>query len=442
MSLNSLNPTERVTDLHGLPPTAVVAETLPGEASVAVPAASPVRQRRWALGFALYEGISNLAFTRAIWMIYLALHGYNPLFIGVAEMLYHVTKFVAEVPTGLFADLVGRRASLVAALACAAVGDLLYLRADMPAAVIAAFCLGGLSMAFRGGAHDALLWGLTQRAGGADGMQGKHHPMLFTRMLSRLFLVMLAAEAIGMAAGGQLGQARPWLPFVVQVTVDLLAIPPLFLLPEIRPARHEVPHPIAHLRAGAGAVRRDPLLLGLLLISAIEASVFTTVNLYNQVFVASGLGFGIAGAGIVFAVASLTDAGVTALAPRIVARVPARRLLPMLVGGVALGLLAMATGDRGVALLGLIALFHASDVLFVPAMSTYLNARVPEAQRATILSLETGLFSGAMVVLFPLTGLGLTRLPTSVIFVAAAVVLLGGALAVLALVRRRSGEKP
>lgn len=43
--------------------------------------------RRWSRAFDLYNFSTNTSFTRAIWMIYLAGHGYSPLTIGLLEML-------------------------------------------------------------------------------------------------------------------------------------------------------------------------------------------------------------------------------------------------------------------------------------------------------------------------------------------------------------------
>ncbi len=51
-----------------------------------------------------------------------------------------------------------------------------------------------------------------------------------------------------------------------------------------------------------------------------------------------------------------------------------------------------------------------------PAVSTNLNERIPEAQRATVLSLETGFFSLAMMVLYPLFGLGLAHLSYGAVY--------------------------
>src|SRR5579885_2398525 len=91
------------------------------------PSAPAATQRRWALAYGVYSAATNLTFTQAIWVIYLASRGYSPFAIGLFEMTFHLAKFVAEVPTGIFADLVGRRASLIVAAGLAFAGELLFL---------------------------------------------------------------------------------------------------------------------------------------------------------------------------------------------------------------------------------------------------------------------------------------------------------------------------
>ena len=71
------------------------------------------------------------------------------------------------------------------------------------------------------------------------------------------------------------------LPFVAQSLVIALGIGPLLLLPEKRLVHAESHRPFAHFGAGMRAVWRDPWLLALLLLSALSASVFTTVGFYN-----------------------------------------------------------------------------------------------------------------------------------------------------------------
>jgi MFS family permease len=394
--------------------------------SIALPARVAL-PRRWAVAYGLFTAASSARFTQAIWVIFLAAHGYSPFAIGIFEMIFHLAKFIAEVPTGIFADLAGRRASLIVSCALSAGAGLLYLAPAAPLIALS-LALSGVSFAFRGGADSAMLWTLSERAGGA------HAAARYSRLFSRMFLIMLAGEMLGSGAGGFLSGVAASLPFLAQSAILLVAIVPLFLLPEQRLASSHRTSPLAHLRTGMYAVWRDPVLLGLLLISGLLAGIFTTVNIYGQLYF-SGLGFSVAAVGIIFAVAIGPDALYAALAPRLIHRVPRNLLLAGCVVSEAAGLLAMCTGQPLLGIVGFLLLFHPADSVVMAAISRYLNERAPEAQRATVLSLDTGIFSAVMIVLFPLFGLGLTHISFGTAYFGTFVALLAGSITIAGIIR-------
>ncbi|MEO7001741.1 MAG: MFS transporter [Ktedonobacterales bacterium] len=396
------------------------------------------RARRWGIAFGVYAVASNLDFTNAIWLIYLASRGYNPFAIGLFEMVFHIAKFFAEVPTGVFADLVGRRASLILSCVFGVLSAALFL-APVPALVVLAMALAGISWAFKGGAQEAALWTLAERAGASQ--QARRYSQLFSRFL----VLTLIAAALGEASGGYFGHFSIVIPYVFRAVTQLLAVVPLFFIPALRlaqPEHGERPRPLAHALAGLHAAWRNPTLLALLLISALEGTVFTTVNFYTQLAF-NGLGFTLTAIGVIFGGAAVMDFLATMAAPRLIAHIPRHRLLAALIGVVALGLFAMGANQPLVSLLGFLLLFHVADAIFVPTISTSLNERTPETQRATVLSLETGMFSLTMIAAFPLFGLGLTSIPYSVAYLGGGVALLAGVALIVgaaALLRRSRRE--
>ncbi|HEY7849202.1 MAG TPA: MFS transporter [Ktedonobacterales bacterium] len=405
------------------------------------PATTPTPRStpRWGRAFSVFAVLANLDTDNAIWLIYLAARGYSPFAIGLFEMLFHIAKALTEIPTGIFADLAGRRASLLAACLFGVAGAVLFLD-PTPTLVALSFACSGVSWAFKGGAQEAVVWTLAsesvgQRAGGANsGVEAGAVASRYSRLYSRFLVLTLIAAALGAGASGFLLRWNTSLPFIIRAVGMALAIAPLLLMPALRPERaaasadiSERFHPLAHLRAGLSAAWRSPILLGLLLLSALEGTVFTTSNYYTQLYF-HGLGFSAAVIGVIFGVGAVLDFLYTGAAPRIIGRVRRRWLIPGLVAGVALGLLLMSGAQPAVGLVGFLLIFRAGDALFVPAISTAINARAPEAQRATVLSLETGLFSAEMIALFPLFGLGLSHVSYQQAYFGVGVgLLLGGA---------------
>ncbi len=398
--------------------------------------APPATQRRWAVAFGLYTAATNLIFTQGVWVIYLSIHGFSPFAIGLFETCFHIAKFLAEAPTGIFADLVGRRLSLIVSALLVVVAELLFL-APTPTLIAISFGLQGVAFAFRGGADSALLWTLVERSG------DKEKAVRYSRLFSRMFVVVILMQTAGVASGGFLlgfGQA---LPFIFSSLTSALAIVPLLALPEQRANTIHRNRPLAHLGAGLRAVGRDPVLLGLLLLSGLTAGVLTTIGYYTQLYYHS-IGFSLAAIGLLLAIPVVPDAIFAAAAPRIMRWLPRRWVLAVFVGAELLGLLALATRVPILALVGYLGLLHVGDSVLYPAISTYLNERSPETQRATVLSLETGLFSAIMIVLFPLFGFGLTRIDFGVAYLWTFVALLVGSVGIVALVwglkrRRQKG---
>lgn len=383
-----------------------MATTGDAPATVALPQSL---QRGWRIALSLYAFCSNALFENAIWLIYLAAHGYSPFAIGLFEMEFHIVKLIAEVPTGVFADLVGRRASLMVSVILQGLSMFLFLD-PTPPSIGLSFALSGLSYAFRGGAEEAMIWALVERSGDTAGQVAR-----YSRLFSWVALIELLAVALGNGSGGFLSGLWSGLPFLASGIVIAAAVIPLLFLPERRLERTERPRPLAHAWAGLRVAWHDPLLLALLLTSALAGTVVTTVGFYTQLYLA-GLGYALAAIGLIYAVSRVLDALATLGAPRLIARVPAQWLIPGGVGLLAGGLLAMSLGSALVGLIGFVLLFRVADDILVPSLSTYLNARTPEAQRATVLSLDTGLFSLGMIVLFPLFGLGLTHVSFEAVY--------------------------
>ena len=402
--------------------------------AVSGPVAPRRVRRRWVVAFALYTLATNVTFTQAVWVLYLAAKGYSPFAIGLFEMGFHLAKLAAEVPTGIFADLRGRRSSLIISCAVAAGASLLFLHPT--AAVIAlSFGLQGIAFAFRGGADSALLWGLAERSGAPD------RTAWFSRLFSRMLLVTIVAQTAGTAAGGFLAGISPTLPFVCAALAVGVGILPLLLLPEQRATAENGQHqrPLAHLRSGLRTIATDPVLLGLLLLSGLTASVYTTIGYFTQLYFGS-LGISLAAVGVIVAAGVVPDALGAAIAPRIMGWLPRRAVLAIFVSAECLGVACLGIGSPGLALLGYLVLLHSGDAVLYPALNTYLNERSPEAQRATVLSLDTGLFSAAMIVLFPLFGLGLTRIAYPVAYRWICAAFVAGVVAIMTavmLLRRR-----
>lgn len=61
----------------------------------------------------LYELLSGFSLGEGVWVIFLLMRGFSLLEVGIAEGFFHVVSFCCEVPSGMLADLLGRKRTLV-----------------------------------------------------------------------------------------------------------------------------------------------------------------------------------------------------------------------------------------------------------------------------------------------------------------------------------------
>ncbi|MGH2481118.1 MAG: MFS transporter, partial [Ktedonobacteraceae bacterium] len=327
--------------------------------------------QRWSRAFDAHNLATNMSFTRAIWIIYLANHGYSQLALGLLEMLFHVSKFVTEVPTGIFADMLGRRISLMIYCALSALEILLFLT-PTPPLMILSFVLSGLAFAFRGGASEAILWNIAEHA------EPTHTAQRYSRLISRMYLVSIVGEIIGSSEGGYLGNLLITLPFLLTSVLTVIGILPLLFLPEQKIAASERTSALRHLGKGLQAVRRSPTLVGLLLISGLTESCWQTIFFFYQLYL-HDLGFSLGAIGLIVAASTASNFLFTAITPTFMRWLKASWLVPLFVGCEILGLALMSLPQAWLGLLGYLVFFQASVAVLQPAISTYVNQRSPEA---------------------------------------------------------------
>lgn len=350
--------------------------------------------------FYAFIALRWLRLTGAVWILYLLALGWPLWQVGIAEAAFHVVSFLTAVPTGYFADRLGRRRSLLVGLMIGALSPPLeYLLAPHGVALGSlAVGFSALSWSFIGGADQALLHDLSRRLPEAGG---------FPRLFGRMEAIALLASAVAAPLGGLLATRAGWLwPFLGQAVCTALAILPAWALPrEVSGQAVEEPRggrsERSPLRGALRAVRSSPGLTAAILFGAVLGIVATSNHLYAQsTLVLKGESVLLATA--VIGLGSLLAALASAFAHR-------------LKGGprpsaLALALLVAAVGPaRGLlgplAYVGADAASGAADVLYYAA----LNAQAPEALRATIASAPDAAFSLGMIALFPLEGWAMGR---------------------------------
>lgn len=101
---------------------------------------------------------SNLYLYNHLGTLYILDRGLNLFEKSSLSSLMVLTIFVAEVPTGVLADKIGRKYSIIIALSCQFIGECIYVFANNYLLFVLCSLVGGIGWAFLSGCSEALIY--------------------------------------------------------------------------------------------------------------------------------------------------------------------------------------------------------------------------------------------------------------------------------------------
>ena len=214
---------------------------------------------------------SGLRITDAVWVALLAARGFSLWEIGFAEGVFHIVSLLCEVPSGMAADLLGRKKTLVTGGVCITCSNLLMAFAPNLFFVCLAMGLGALANSMFSGTTSALTYDSLKQCGRTDDYLkvSANCSQIFTlasalgslastleRFLrfSGFYLLSAALEAVGTAASALLTE-----PIVTQTQAA-----------REKQSLHQLPGQLVRLaKDSARALRSTPLAARLIVSSAV-----------------------------------------------------------------------------------------------------------------------------------------------------------------------------
>lgn len=374
--------------------------------------------------FYAYKLVTEMQFSGGIWILYLKSRGLSLAEIGLAESAFHLAPVLLELPSGSFADLVGRRWSLAIGAMLIALSSLILMFADsLPEAMLALFLMGA-SYSFRSGADQAYLYdSLGDRSETFGSILGKLMGASFLVAGATIWIGASLSEIsyawpIGLAAAT--GLAGAWL--ATGLAEGQQASEPS----ERTPVKE-------HAREAVRVLRARPDLVFVLLFSGGFWTMNTIAFLYFQAAF-SDRQLSNSAIGLVLAVGLVLTAIGSAAAGKVEHRVRFSRQLTVLALLSGIGTAAVALDPLLIAI-GAYLVANLVTGLLDPLMFAWFNHQVPSAQRATLISVESWLFSMTMIVAFPVAGWVAGREGWGLVYLTCGAIQIG--LTVLLLVVRR-----
>jgi MFS family permease len=364
----------------------------------------PEAAQRLVRRYYVYGGIYTLA-ASIIWgvnTLFLLNAGLSIAEVFIANSAWALGTMLFEIPTGVVADTVGRRASFLLSLVVLAVTTLAYVGlAEIGAGVVAfsvVSALIGLGFTFYSGAMEAWL---------VDGLRFHGYDGELDQVFSRGQIVSGVGMLIGTIGGGVLGQVNLSIPFLVRS--GLLII--LFVLAFVgmhdlgfEPKRvklAQLPSEATKIaRAGIRFGWQQPSLRLMMLASAVQMGVFAWAWYAWQPYFLELLGRDLVWvAGVVAALLAISMMIGNAIVQIITRWCGRRTTLFLWSGGVfSFALIGVGVVDSFFPALALLFLGGVGLGVQMPVRQAFVHQIVPSEQRATVVSFDSMVSGGGSVV--------------------------------------------
>lgn len=326
------------------------------------------------------------AFFFATYQLFLASRGMNLLEINLINMFFMAGVFLLEVPTGAFADIFGRKKSVVAGCFALSLSMLVYFIGNNFWTFVIAELIGALGLTFLSGALEA--WVVDALA--FHGYDGE---------LSHVFRRETYATQIGIIfgslAGGYLGErdlALPWLASAISTfAVGCFA---MFALKEIRAERKKFTFSFEPFRQTI----KDSIVFGyknksvwfVILFGMLLAVSVQGMNMQWPFVFQNTYGFSTEKLGWIFVAVSVVVMIGGQLSKYFSRRIKLEKNAIVLSQGItAIGIIGASSMIGVVPVLSLFLLHEMGRGMLGPLKQAYLNNRIPSEQRATILSFDS-----------------------------------------------------
>ncbi len=137
-------------------------------------------------------------------------NGLNLLEVNLVNMVFFLTLFICEIPTGAFADIFGRKASFVLACALMCLSMFIYGSSHTFAGFVVAEVVAAIAATFKSGAFQAWLVDSLKH----QGYEGEYH-----HIFGRESLIRQIGGGIGAIAGSYLAVVNPAFPWFLGGTM-------------------------------------------------------------------------------------------------------------------------------------------------------------------------------------------------------------------------------
>lgn len=331
----------------------------------------------------LYSVTRSFGFYLPVGTVYLLeVRGFDGFALGMIQAVFAIGMVGAEIPTGYVGDRLGRRNSLICGKLISVVALLSYVWIETPIGYMALQFVWAIGWTMASGTSDALLYELLAREDSTD---------RFGAIAGRARALMLGTSAVTAALSGYLAAIDWLIPFLANALLVGIGIPVLRSLPEpgeTAPASEPftVRRAVSTLQMqlGRSAIR------WFVVYAAVIYALASMTRTFEQP-AALAVGVPVAQIGLLYAgfklVSAVVAGGTDWFQHRFGIHGVFWLVLPVIAGSYLL------PAVTPVAIVGVLFLSRSLRTLLTPLQNQYLNDRIGNVGRATILSGASMVFS-------------------------------------------------
>lgn len=341
--------------------------------------------------------ISNISIAGAAWVLLLVNDGYSLIQVGLAETVFHIVSLTFEIPSGVFADTMGRKKSLI----MSSIATLLsaFVRGFLPGFgfVLVSIAFSALSYNFASGSDSALAY---------DTLLEEKRQDEYDRYISNQTIIYRISGGIATLAAGLAVMMGTRNAQIISIGLALINITVLSGLKEnlviTRKKDVSLKKRFKDTYKGAlGFLKGNTLVAGLIFRNALVGAIDVLLLFFLQAKLPmAGIPNWLLGPLLFFM--SLGGIAGAKLACK-AGRYTLKKLFVICMIIALSGLFTEFTGVWYLMTIGGFLTSFADDLLQIRS-DIELNSMVPAEQRATLISVNSFCFSVVMIVLSPLAG--------------------------------------
>ncbi|MCI1965777.1 MAG: MFS transporter [Oscillospiraceae bacterium] len=349
-----------------------------------------------------FQTVNALNIADSVWVLFLLSRGFTLMEIGLAEGFFHLVSFLCEVPSGMAADLLGRKRAMAASCISSLLSALLMALSTNFAGVCASMGFCALGYNLLSGTLEALTYDSLLIAGQAD------QYIKVSSVQNTIYRIVQAISGLSSVIAVALGYMKVYL---VSALLAMASAAIAYSLTEplaTKAQKHRQQNPFDDLfgrlrrqiRMSKDFLIHQPRILWVMAADCSVACVtYLTYMLLQEHLVTAGVPRAIIGLPLLLI--QLAGAIGVILAPRLKARF--FKISLGCAAGAGLGTLSAGSNILPIILAGA-SFAQAADGIIDLHTDNHLNQKFPSDQRATLVSINSILYSCMMIIASPIAG--------------------------------------